>query len=390
LQEFEMRRALSVMAVVVTTSLLTTGAASAASPAWKIQPTPNPSGDPAAFSAVSCPAINACTAVGWYDGGSGGGQIAIVEHAADTHWAIQGIPQAGVHDRFVGVSCPTPTACIAVGSYDTASTTDALAEAWNGKGWVVQPVPDPTPGLNATLSAVTCTTSTACTAVGTYKTDSGAFAQLVERWTGAGWTIEPAPAPTGAVASTLSAVSCPSSASCIAVGSSTNSSGVSVPLATGWNGKTWNPEPLAPPTGHGSALTAVSCTSLTVCDAVGWNTPTSANDPLVIGAVWNGTSWGLRTVPSPAGATSSVAHGVSCTGATDCVAVGSYVKGSVSHAFAAGWNGSVWALQTAKSPAGSTVSELLGVTCPTAALCVAAGDSQYASANEKTLVERRS
>lgn len=40
----------------------------------------------------------------------------------------------------------------------------ALAEAWNGSSWTVQPTPNP--DGYASLAAISCTSASACTAVG--------------------------------------------------------------------------------------------------------------------------------------------------------------------------------------------------------------------------------
>jgi hypothetical protein len=86
-----------------------------------------------------------------------------------------------------GVSCSSATACIAVGS----TSTGTLAERWNGMQWAVQPTPDV---AGASLSSVSCSSATACTAVGdVLSSASGNRVTLAERWNGTTWAIQPTP-----------------------------------------------------------------------------------------------------------------------------------------------------------------------------------------------------
>jgi hypothetical protein len=97
-----------------------------------------------------------------------------------------------------GVSCTSARACIAVGSSGNSATGTqlTLAERWNGTTWTVQSTPNPD-GTNFNLAGVACTSSDACTAVGSYTNAQGSSATLVERWNGRSWTIQSAPFPAG-------------------------------------------------------------------------------------------------------------------------------------------------------------------------------------------------
>jgi hypothetical protein len=92
---------------------------------------------------------------------------------------------------------------------------------------------------------------------------------------GTGWLIQAMPSPASAPNSNnvLDGVSCASSVSCVAVGSYTNSAGIGVTLAGHWNGSTWAIQHTQrPPGSYRSPLTAVSCPSTRSCTAVGWYT----------------------------------------------------------------------------------------------------------------------
>ncbi len=64
----------------------------------------------------------------------------------------------------------------------------SLAELWDGTWWRIVPTPNPSPVSK--LSGVSCPTPAACMAVGTSQNRT-----LAERWDGSGWIIERTPNP---------------------------------------------------------------------------------------------------------------------------------------------------------------------------------------------------
>ena len=72
-----------------------------------------------------------------------------------------------------------------------------MAEVWNGSSWAIQSTPNPSGAKNPVLNAVSCTSSTACTAAGDYTISAGVRVPLAEVWDGSGWSIQSTPAPTG-------------------------------------------------------------------------------------------------------------------------------------------------------------------------------------------------
>jgi len=101
--------------------------------------------------------------------------------------------------------------------------------------------------LGAKLSAVSCPSSTICIAVG-YAAESARV--LAERWNGTSWKILPAPNPRGATSSSLNGVSCSSATACIAVGGDDKQADpliAAAPLAERWNGTSWNVLPTPDP-----------------------------------------------------------------------------------------------------------------------------------------------
>ena len=140
---------------------------------WAIQPTPNLPGSDSGLFGVSCVSAHACTAVG-HKGGAD--HVPLVERWNGTRWAIQATPTPDVHsgNELRGVSCPSATACTAVGDYNGAAHSMTLAERWDGTRWAIQPTPTPDVHFGNELYGVSCPSVTACTAVGP---------GLIESWT---------------------------------------------------------------------------------------------------------------------------------------------------------------------------------------------------------------
>ncbi len=117
-----------------------------------------------------------------------------------------------------GVSCTSSSACSAVGQYlDGSNVQHSLAEAWNGSSWSLQTVPDPSGGgTDPMLNDVSCVSSSSCEAVGGYTSSAPHATPMAAGWNGSSWTLQTVPTATGAPDATLYGVSCP--ATCMAVG----------------------------------------------------------------------------------------------------------------------------------------------------------------------------
>jgi hypothetical protein len=320
---------------------------------WSQQHTPNPAvAALSQLSGVSCPSAPACTAVGSYTNQTG--TLTLAERWTGSSWSIQTTPTPSSGGQLVGVACASTTACITVGSRPGGT----LAEGWNGSSWSIQSTPSP---KGATLSAVSCTSPTACTAVGNYTDTSGNYVTLAERWDGSRWSIQPTPTPTGG--GQLLGVSCTSTTACAAVGS--NPGG---PLVEIWDGNSWSIQatPSATATG-GGRLNGISCTSATACIAVG----SGPNGPLA--EIWDGNGWSIQNTPSPSPLGSAYLTAVSCASAITCSAVGAVSMGSQA-AFAEVWDGSSWSIQGTPNPTGPGPG-LSGVSCTSTEACVAVGSA---------------
>jgi hypothetical protein len=356
--------------------------------------TPNPARQAnGTLLSVSCAAATACTAVGSSYNGAG-----ITTTPAETwngaRWAARVAPNpvGAAWSRLYAVSCGTPWTCIATGYYvSRAGTPLPPAERWNGAQWSIQATPDPAGAQASGLFGVSCPASRACTATGSFIGSSGSTMSLAERWNGHDWAIQAIASPAGATSSLLVAVSCTSSQACTAVGSSSGNSGAAgtLPLAEAWNGTRWSIE--HPPRREGavfSEFAAVSCPAPRACRAVGaW-----AMAPGQIGTLaegWNGARWRIQSIPNPSGALISMLAAVSCATARACIAVGSYTSSSgATVAFAERWNGATWQVQAIPTPAGVSGSGLAAVSCITAQACTAVGSYTKGSGSPKLLAER--
>lgn len=145
---------------------------------------------------------------------------------------------------------------------------------------------------------------------------------------GGSWTVESTPNPARAAAAFLSGVSCPASGACTAVGVSTDANGVAAPVAMTLASGTWTlASPMTPLGADGAALTGVSCSSTTVCTAVGYSYDSSFTvSPLAEDR--SGATWTAVATPVPIGSLGSQLAGVSCTASAVCTAAGLFYDGS--------------------------------------------------------------
>ena len=92
-----------------------------------------------------------------------------------------------------------------------------LVIRWNGISWSRQPTPNPTVtnGVNIDLTGVSCTSGSACTAVGYDQQPDLNTKPLAEAWNGNRWTIEATPQP---AYGSLQAVTCLAATDCTAIG----------------------------------------------------------------------------------------------------------------------------------------------------------------------------
>ena len=167
--------------------------------------------------------------------------------------------------------------------------------------WAGEQITAPTGAISSSLYAVSCPSRIACTAVGYFDVPVGRRFPLVERNDGSGWQPQGVPTPTTVRDVSLDGVSCPSKRACIAVGDGETKADVSVAVAEHWDGRKWSIQrAVIPPRARGTSLSDVSCPSDDACTAAGtfWD-GTACVKALV--EHWNGHRWSLQSTPHPWG-----------------------------------------------------------------------------------------
>jgi hypothetical protein len=171
------------------------------------------------------------------------------------------------------VSCSSPVACMAAGGEGNYGPPEVAR--WNGRAWSGQTI-----GFNVT--GLSCVSRTVCAFVGSDSSTTGKASNcaIAGFWTNGRWSRNLAlPCRSPRAGPQLFAVSCSSASACIAVGTS----------VYGWNGQRWTLERNA--LHPGESFQAVSCVSRTACVAVGDRGFTGPQTGQALVKRWNGSRW---------------------------------------------------------------------------------------------------
>jgi hypothetical protein len=279
-------------------------------------------------------------------------------------------------------------ACLAL----LASATGASGASWASlRPSAAAPVGRasiPTPGQDSVLYAVSCTSSTSCWAVGSYKNLNGASIDQALHWNGRTWTLVTTPGATSTDTiglNSLFAVTCATPASCWAVGIREGRDRAEHDQVLHWNGRRWSlvaaPDPAT--AGGFSGLNGIRCTSSASCWAVGSSTKNGTAPGLNMVLHWNGRRWSQVTVPNPGGSAKgdiNEVNGVRCTSSASCWAVGDYgtssFTGGTDLNLVLHWDGRKWSRVATPDPGGTASGDfslLQSVSCPSPGSCWAVG-----------------
>lgn len=315
---------------------------------WSLQATPNPAESFSdVLNSVSCVSSSECMAVGDSDKGP------MADEWDGSEWSA--LSTAGFNGEFESVFCTSISACTLVGF----NGTQPVAARWDGSKWKSQEALSPAGAKQAQLNGVSCSSSTACTAVGWYKSSEGLVLTLAERWDGSEWKIQTTPNVEKAE-NFLESVSCSSSTACMAVGRH-----YGIGLAESWNGTEWK----MVTTASGYPLSDVSCTASSACTAVG----AVLGPKETVAERWNGSEWKVQSTPNPAESVRNSLEGVSCSSSNECTAAGWTEDGSeLETTLVEHWDGSSWEIETTPNPAESSAT-LWGISCPSSEACEAVG-----------------
>ncbi len=335
--------------------------------------------------------------------------------AAKYELVVRSLPRVGLpHAGLVGVSCPSSSFCMAVGSFGSGFSTGGFFERFNGRSWRRIDVQRGTIWL-----AVSCLSESFCLAVGT---DPGTRVAAA-RWNGRGWSavgaFSPPPSavePGANPGEGLQSLSCATRGDCWAVGYAYGKT-----LVEHWNGRSWsrstaavrngnlisvgcssagdcwaaatplNGTPIAPLhfDGHAWRVASlpgaftqrryqdqvVSCRTLADCWILG-SSSAGGSQPAALHR--SGNSWQMVSMPAPARAEAFL-QAVDCGSSSDCWALGGATVGVGavrSSPLAERWDGSAWQTAAVSGPARRT--PLTGISCPTASSCIAVGGSAFA------------
>ena len=129
---------------------------------WSVVPSPNIAGAySSSFDKVACLSATSCIAVGGVQDppNNPNGYSTLVESWDGTSWSIVPSPNDNSEGNLYDVACVSSTDCTAVGyGYDQ----EGLVESWDGTSWSIVPSPSDASGL----FGISCPSSTACFAVG--------------------------------------------------------------------------------------------------------------------------------------------------------------------------------------------------------------------------------
>ena len=291
-----------VIAVVLaaTAIVVATLPANAANQVWTVASTPGLSTN-SRVESVECVGSGWCVAVGSQRPGSASQSLIAMGDGAS--WSVVPSPDTHPWSYLYGVSCVSIRFCVAVGLGLTSpgeGAENTIAQ-WNGVAWTNVPSPQvdlghpQVFGEGQNLKAVSCVSESWCAAVGEFGNYfSNAFAFSFSLWDGTSWSITAAPLVVG-TKDRPTDISCTSPSACVAVGTSQTGQR-STGVLWRWDGSTWTRDTM-PATGlPDSHLYGVSCLTSTWCSAVGIRAD-GAVPGRTLAVVWDGTVWSF--VPTP-------------------------------------------------------------------------------------------
>lgn len=317
----------------------------------------NAQADTGVLTSVSCASTGSCVAVGSYTTNS---TTALGEQGLAVPFTVSGASATLAAPQQVSLPSSGPSAALASSSQ------------------------------HAFLSSVSCAAT--CTAVGTYQNSAGVYtAMTATQGAGGTWTATAVSPPSGATQDTvLNGISCPSSGACEAVGSYGDASNQTQSWMTQVSGGiasagqdvavagTTPASATIPQTGGvigQLALSSVSCPSSGICTVAGTFYAASTSAPEELAApVTQGTVGSFASI----GGLDSFLTGISCWDAADCVSTGLSIYGIPVASTAAEVGGS-WSvpvpLAATNLPTGTTTSFSVpeGVSCSSPDLCVTTG-----------------
>ena len=296
------------------------------------------------------------------------------------------------------MSCPSSSWCVAVGSYQTGTTTSQtsgmspLLLTFSGGQWTALQAPLPSDavqdlGSPDRLDRISCPTVGWCVASGVYQAASGGKSMFLTLSNGQ-WSA------VGSLAATINDVSCPAVGWCSAVGYTWGSN--SQPLWEVLANGSWTSIAVPPPPANGTNdvitdLTSVACWATTECYGVGQYGGTVEGWAYVT-EYQNGS---ITTISiAGAGGSYPVMNKISCRSDGWCAAVGQVWLYNNSDANQETYAlfmveaGGTWSAQegpristSMESPAPDGSNSFDSLSCPTTGWCATVGTTQGSSSS---------
>jgi hypothetical protein len=292
------------------------------------------------------------------------------------------------------VSCTSSTACVAVGGRaGHRARTQIFNLGWNGVRWTPQVPVDVNHTQPNNLNSIACVSAAECFAVGSVGNFNFADnRRLIEAWNGTAWSVQAIGNPKGTENTFLNSVSCGGPSLCFAFGDENDNTDLPVgPLVEKWDGTGWAVQPALPePAGaNGIGLEAVSCASPANCTAVGVVASKDFTDQQPLAEHWDGTSWSIEPMPTLNGSSQPELLSVSCSGSV-CMATGRMFDSATGTyvPLTEFFNGTAWSVVHLAPPIGTTGIVVTGVACTSASNCYAAGAALTSSGHAVTLIEQ--
>jgi hypothetical protein len=229
---------------------------------------------------------------------------------------------------------------------------------------------------DAYFNSDSCTSGSFCMAVGGYGQGANTPG-LSDVYSSGSWTAEPVPRPSHGPNVFANEVACTSATSCLFVGDHwAGKNGLVANLAEAWNGSSWRIIAVASPAGtRYSYLDDVACPTKRFCLAIG-AAGTGSNYHNTAYTWENGSTWRRVTVPRPNRSRNSELGALACFNSKNCMAVGNYTSASGHYLpFAARWHDGRWKLLTTPTFRKQRYTIFQGISCPAATRCMAVGNT---------------
>jgi hypothetical protein len=309
----------------------------------------NSSAVPQAFLfTVSCSRFGSCAAGGTYDDSLHHAHaMAISERSG--RWArgvalrMPADAPAVASSRVNGMACRSAGSCTAVGDYPKAGTdagrvfaVNEIGGRWRRASEIKLPVNAAAPAA-AGLTGLSCPSRSACVAVGGYTDNAQHFQAMVVVERQGAWrpAVELSLPPDAAAnpLAELNAVACQSTGHCVAVGSYTDTLGHERALGGIESNGHWTATAISlPPNADGTFTTptGITCSQDGHCVIVGEYRPTPNPHVQAMSAVEFGGHFSAfsQVKAVPTGAVIAGLHSVSCLPSGQCVAVGNFTASS--------------------------------------------------------------